>query len=92
MSFQQPAIAIIGGGPAGLTLAALLHKHAVNFTLYDLRPRPSPEEMAKVSGSLDMHAEAGLAAIEAIGITAEFTALTGECSEATRIANYTAEI
>ncbi|KAJ3227078.1 hypothetical protein HDU81_006950 [Chytriomyces hyalinus] len=92
MPFKQPTIAIIGGGPGGLTLAALLHKHAVNFTLYDLRPRPTPEDMAKLSGSLDMHAEAGLAAIEALGITVEFTALTGECSEATRIANYTAEI
>ncbi|KAJ3232569.1 hypothetical protein HDU78_006973 [Chytriomyces hyalinus] len=92
MSFQQPTIAIIGGGPGGLTLAALLHKHAVNFTLYDLRSRPTPEEMAKVSGSLDMHQEAGLAAIEALGITAEFMDLTGECSEATRIANYNADI
>ncbi|KAJ3386800.1 hypothetical protein HDU80_000318, partial [Chytriomyces hyalinus] len=84
---SQSSAAVQAASPS-----ALLHKHAVNFTLYDLRPRPSPEEMAKVSGSLDMHAEAGLAAIEAIGITAEFTALTGECSEATRIANYTAEI
>ncbi|KAI8830226.1 salicylate hydroxylase [Chytriomyces cf. hyalinus JEL632] len=92
MSFQQPTIAIIGGGPGGLTLAALLHKHALNFTLYDLRSRPTPDEMAKVSGSLDMHEEAGLAAIEALGITAEFMALTGECSEATRIANHNADI
>lgn len=81
MSSSQPRIAIIGCGPAGLTAGLLLHKHGIPFTIFELRQKPTDEELSKPSGSLDLHKESGLAAIEECGITDEFVRLTNECTE-----------
>ncbi|RFU80493.1 salicylate hydroxylase [Trichoderma arundinaceum] len=74
-------IGIIGGGPAGLTLGPLLHKHDTLFTIFELHQKPSAEELAKPSGMLDLHRESGLAVIEECGLYNDFIPLTGESTE-----------
>ncbi|KKY32680.1 putative salicylate hydroxylase [Diaporthe ampelina] len=87
MAQTQPRVAIIGGGPAGLTLGALLHQHNIPFTIYELRPRPTEEELSKPSGMLDLHEESGLAAIRACGLYEQFLPLTGDCDESMIVAD-----
>ncbi|OJJ04911.1 hypothetical protein ASPVEDRAFT_31337 [Aspergillus versicolor CBS 583.65] len=83
----SPRIAIVGGGPAGLTLGLLLHKHNISFTIYERRSKPTPSDLAKPSGSLDLHDESGLAALKECGIYEDFLKLTGECSKAQKVAD-----
>ena len=61
---SQPRIAIVGGGPAGLTMGLLLHKNRIPFTIFESRQKPTEEELAKPSGMLDLHEESGLAVIK----------------------------
>lgn len=87
MAHGQPRIAIIGGGPAGLTLGALLHQHNVPFTIYELRPRPTDKELAEPSGMLDLHEESGLAAVRACGLYERFLPLTGDCEDSMKVSD-----
>src|ERR1700761_3225120 len=80
------SIAIIGAGPAGLTLARLLHIHSIPYTLYELRP-PTASSNTLGSGSLDLHTESGQKALEACGLLEEFKKLTREGSEDTKLAD-----
>ncbi|KAJ5090952.1 hypothetical protein N7532_009636 [Penicillium argentinense] len=82
-----PRIAIVGGGPAGLTLALLLHKRGISFTIFELRKQLTLDELARPSGSLDLHEESGLAAIRECGLWDQFLRLTGECSEAQKVSD-----
>jgi 2-polyprenyl-6-methoxyphenol hydroxylase-like FAD-dependent oxidoreductase len=84
---MQPRIAIIGAGPAGLTMGLLLHQRAIPFTIFELRPKPTPAELAEPSGMLDLHQESGIAAIKECGLYEDFLARTGECSEAQRVSD-----
>ncbi|KAK5079363.1 hypothetical protein LTR64_002214 [Lithohypha guttulata] len=86
MKAYQPRIAVIGGGPGGLTLALLLHKHNIPVTVFELRPRPTETEFTQPAGMLDLHEESGLAAIRACDLMEEFNSHTGVCSEAQIIA------
>ncbi|KAH7024527.1 uncharacterized protein B0I36DRAFT_434238 [Microdochium trichocladiopsis] len=90
-------IAIIGAGPAGLTLGNLLHKHAIPFTIFERRPRPaSLDELTRQpSGFLDLHEESGLAALRACGggeLYEQFRAVTGECSQADRVYDHEGQL
>ncbi|KIH93219.1 salicylate hydroxylase [Sporothrix brasiliensis 5110] len=87
-----PRIAIVGGGPAGLTLGVLLHRQNIPFTIFELRKQPTEADLARPSGMLDLHPGSGLDAIEACGLTAEFGPLTGECSQQFLIANRAGEV
>ncbi|KAL4747448.1 hypothetical protein BDW72DRAFT_209637 [Aspergillus terricola var. indicus] len=87
MPFKPPKIAISGGGPAGLTLGLLLHKNHIPFTIYELRQKPTKADLAKPSGMLDLHEESGLAALRECGLYDTFLTLTGECSQAQRVAD-----
>lgn len=74
-------IAIVGGGPAGLTMGVLLQKHHIPFTIFELRSKPTKEELAEPSGMLDLHEGSGLQVIKECGLYDEFIPLTGECTE-----------
>jgi hypothetical protein len=58
-------IAIVGGGPGGLTLARLPQQSDAQISVYERDPSRS----ARVQGSaLDLHEDSGLAALEAAGL------------------------
>ncbi|BDD62148.1 hypothetical protein MPDQ_002155 [Monascus purpureus] len=83
----MPRIAIIGAGPAGLTLALLLHKHNIPSTIFELRQKLTDETLSEPAGSLDLHEGSGLTAIRECNVFDEFTSLTGDCTEELRIAD-----
>jgi 2-polyprenyl-6-methoxyphenol hydroxylase-like FAD-dependent oxidoreductase len=87
MSSQEPRIAIIGGGPAGLTAGVLLHKHGIPFTIFELRHKPTVEELAQPIGMLDLHEESGLTAIRECALFDEFVPLTGDCAEMMKLSD-----
>ena len=68
---QGKRIAVVGGGPGGLTLARLLQKGGANVTVYER----DKNRYARVQGSaLDLHETSGLAALEAAGLLDAFWA------------------
>ena len=69
MLLQNKQVAIIGGGPGGLTLARLLQQQGVAVRVYerDVSPR------VRLQGSaLDLHYDSGLKALVAADLLAEF--------------------
>lgn len=83
----DPKIAIAGGGPAALTLGALLHQRNIPFQIIELRPKPTEAELDQPSGMLDLHTESGLAAIHACGLWEQFLPLTADCEESMLLAD-----
>jgi 2-polyprenyl-6-methoxyphenol hydroxylase-like FAD-dependent oxidoreductase len=65
-------IAIVGGGPAGLTLARILWTRGVAATVFE--QEKSDTERGQ-GGSLDLHPESGQHALRLAGLEAEFRAL-----------------
>jgi len=84
---SRPRIAIAGGGPAGLTIGLLLHRRNIPFTIFELRQKPTDEELAKPSGMLDLHDESGIAAIRECGLFDVFLQRNVECSEAQKVSD-----
>lgn len=69
MLIQNKRIAIIGGGPGGLTLARLLQLKGAAVTVYE-RDR---DRTARIQGSsLDLHEDSGLAAVRKALLLDEF--------------------
>ncbi|KAI0973363.1 monooxygenase [Xylaria arbuscula] len=68
MSAPAP-IAIIGGGPGGLTLARFLERAGLLYTIFERDSSPSENGQG---GSLDIHPGTGLAALDAAGLRDEF--------------------
>jgi tetracycline resistance monooxygenase len=65
-------VAIIGAGPVGLTLAALLQKKGIDVTVYERDKGPQ----ARVwGGTLDLHKGTGLDAMEQAGLLEKYFAL-----------------
>jgi 2-polyprenyl-6-methoxyphenol hydroxylase-like FAD-dependent oxidoreductase len=65
-------IAIVGGGPGGLTCARVLQRHGVAVTVYD---RDADEHARNQGGSLDLHEDDGQVALRAAGLLDEFFAM-----------------
>ena len=80
-------IAIVGAGPAGLTLGLLLQKRAIPFTLFEMRSKPTKEELDEPAGSLDLHRDTGLKALRDLGLYEQFQTLIDDCSEEMMIAD-----
>nr|WP_315030221.1 NAD(P)/FAD-dependent oxidoreductase [uncultured Chryseobacterium sp.] len=89
MLIDNKSIAIVGGGPAGLTLARLLQLKNANVKVYER----DVNKNARVQGSpLDMHENSGLAALRAAGLLEEFKKTFRPGADKTLILNEHAEI
>lgn len=71
-------IAIIGGGPVGLTAARLLQLKGASVVVYE---RDLNAQARALGGSLDIHLDTGQKAIKAAGLLEEFYALARSTTE-----------
>lgn len=75
-------IAIVGGGPGGLTLARLLQQKGANVTVYERDANPH----VRVQGAtLDLHHDSGLLALQEAGLMDAFKAAYRPGADQTRI-------
>jgi 2-polyprenyl-6-methoxyphenol hydroxylase-like FAD-dependent oxidoreductase len=89
MLLQNKTIAIVGGGPGGLTLARLLQLKGAKVKVYE---RDFNKD-ARVQGSpLDMHEESGLAALRKANLLDEFKKNIHHGADKKVIVNERAEI
>jgi len=83
MLIANKRIAIIGGGPGGLTLARLLQMNGADVIVYE-RDR---NRHGRVQGAtLDLHHDSGLKALRAAGLMEQFAAAYRPGAERIRIA------
>jgi 2-polyprenyl-6-methoxyphenol hydroxylase-like FAD-dependent oxidoreductase len=75
-------IAVVGGGPAGLTFARVLHRHGHPVTVLEREPGP---DSRPPGGTLDLHEGLGQLALDKAGLLAEFQALSRPEGQAMRI-------
>jgi len=89
MLIQNKQIAIVGGGPGGLTLARLLQLQNVNVKVYER----DIDKNTRVQGSpLDLHENSGLAAIRKANLFEEFKQNYMPGADKTTITNHQAEV
>ncbi|MGE8533055.1 FAD-dependent monooxygenase [Chryseobacterium sp. D764] len=89
MLIDNKSIAIVGGGPAGLTLARLLQLKGADVKVYER----DFNKNARVQGSpLDMHEDSGLAAIRKAELLEEFKKTFRPGADKTLIMNEQAQI
>jgi 2-polyprenyl-6-methoxyphenol hydroxylase-like FAD-dependent oxidoreductase len=89
MLIENKSVAIVGGGPGGLTLARLLQLKGADIKVYE---RDFNKD-ARVQGSpLDLHEESGLAALRKAGLLDEFKKHYRPGADKTLIVNQHAEI
>ncbi|MCJ2026925.1 FAD-dependent oxidoreductase [Methylobacterium sp. J-067] len=79
-------IAIVGAGPAGLTLAHLLFKRGFHIDVYE---RDASREARSQGGSLDLRADGGQRAMDAAGLLDAFRAESREDAKAFRMLDST---
>jgi 2-polyprenyl-6-methoxyphenol hydroxylase-like FAD-dependent oxidoreductase len=68
---MAPIIAIVGGGPCGLTLARLLECKGIDYVVFERDEFTQVSERA--GGSLDIHQETGQRALREAGLFDEFS-------------------
>jgi 2-polyprenyl-6-methoxyphenol hydroxylase-like FAD-dependent oxidoreductase len=66
---QHKKIAIVGGGPGGLTLARLLQTNGIEVKVYE---RDKDASVRQQGATLDLHYESGLKALREGGLIEEF--------------------
>jgi len=68
-AIKNKKVAIIGGGPGGLTLARLLQMNGVDVKVYE---RDHDKDARPKGATLDLHEESGLAALREAGLMDAF--------------------
>jgi len=89
MLLDNKKIAIIGGGPGGLTLARLLQEKGVDVKVYE---RDKNQEVRQQGSTLDLHEDTGLKAMITAGLLDEFKKFYRPGADKMRIANKNMEI
>ncbi|MER5353733.1 NAD(P)/FAD-dependent oxidoreductase [Kitasatospora sp. NPDC002551] len=79
---DTPRIAVIGAGPAGLTLARILRVHGIAATVYEREPA---RDVRGQGGTLDLHGDTGQRALQEARLTQEFRAKSRPEGEAFRV-------
>lgn len=69
MLLENKKVAIIGGGPGGLTLARLLERNGVAVKVYE---RDAHRHVRQQGATLDLHYDSGLKALRECGLMDEF--------------------
>jgi 2-polyprenyl-6-methoxyphenol hydroxylase-like FAD-dependent oxidoreductase len=69
MLLENKKVAIVGGGPGGLTLARLLQQQGVDVKLYE---RDRDQYVRQQGATLDLHYESGLKALREATLIEEF--------------------
>lgn len=70
---EKVRIAVVGGGPGGLTLARVLQRNDIPCTVFE---REGSVVARTQGGTLDMQAETGQVALRTAGLLAQFLALS----------------
>ncbi|KAF9766010.1 hypothetical protein IL306_001631 [Fusarium sp. DS 682] len=71
---RVPPIAIIGGGPCGLTLARLLQTVNIKYVIFERDDSPNSATRSQ-GGTLDIHKETGQEALRRAGLYDQFKSL-----------------
>ncbi|MET8946056.1 NAD(P)/FAD-dependent oxidoreductase [Streptomyces sp. NPDC004542] len=79
---MRQRIAVVGGGPGGLTVARVLHRHGHPVAVLERDPAP---DARPPGGTLDLHEGLGQLALDKAGLRAEFQALSRPEGQAMRI-------
>lgn len=88
-SIQNKNIAIVGGGPGGLTLARLLQMNGITVKVYE---RDAHKDARAKGATLDLHEESGLLALKEAGLMSAFLANYRPGADQMRMMNEKAEI
>jgi 2-polyprenyl-6-methoxyphenol hydroxylase-like FAD-dependent oxidoreductase len=75
-------VAIVGGGPAGLTLARLLQMNGVRLRVFE---RSNSSNLHSRGGSLDLHADSGQLALRRCGLIKPFEAASRPHAQVTKV-------
>src|ERR1700722_7926800 len=86
---MKKRIAIIGGGPGGLTLARLLQVNGIGCTVYE---RDLDRNVRVQGATLDLHDDTGLKALQKGGLMEAFKANYRPGADRTRIVDKHATI
>ncbi|MEV6738443.1 NAD(P)/FAD-dependent oxidoreductase [Streptomyces sp. NPDC051104] len=79
---MRQRIAVVGGGPGGLTFARVLHRHGHPVAVLERDPAP---DARPPGGTLDLREGLGQLALDKAGLLAEFQALSRPEGQAMRI-------
>lgn len=88
-AIKNKRIAIVGGGPGGLTLARLLQRKGAIVKVYE---RDINKEVRVQGATLDLHEESGLKALEQAGLMDAFRASYRPGADKMRIINKQGQI